>query len=168
VPAAISFQLKIEWKNGTMNNSEPRTTPKKVFNSSWAAFYLYYVAIAICWLGPHLNPTFAARIFLTPLIGFILGLLLFGGVLYLKYGQHYEMDAEGVKTIYRYPPREQRLYWHEIDKITVRAGLTQTILGIGNIAVQPRRGEEMVWYGVESPKLLKILMERGIDESAAN
>jgi hypothetical protein len=151
-----------------MNNSEPDTTPKKVFHSSWAAFYLYYVAIAICWLGPSLNPTFADRIFLTPVIGFILGLLLFGGVLYLKIGQHYEMDAAGVKTVWRYPPREQIIRWQEIDTITVRAGLTQTILGIGNVAVQPRQGEEMVWYGVESPKLVKTLMERNLDESAAD
>ncbi len=140
---------------------------KKVFTSSWAAFYLYYVAIAICWIGPQLNPAFAAKIFLTPLIGFVLGLLLFGGVLYLKYGQHYEMDTEGVKTIYRYPPRQELIPWHEIDKITVRAGLTQTILGVGNIAIQPRQGEEMVWYGVESPKLVKTFLERGLDESTA-
>ena len=80
---------------------------KKVFTTSWAAFYLYYVAIAICWIGPQLNPAFAAKIFLTPGIGFVLGLLLLGGVLYLKYGQHYEMDTEGVKTIWRYPPRQE-------------------------------------------------------------
>ena len=151
-----------------MNNSEQRSPANKVFYTSWAAFYLYYVAIAICWLGPQLNPTFADRIFLTPVIGFILGLLLVGGVLYLKYGQQYEMGIEGVKTIWRYPPHEQCFRWHEIDKITVRAGLTQTILGIGNIAFQPRQGQEMVWYGVESPKLVKTLLERGLDESTAN
>lgn len=150
-----------------MNDVEQKTQPKKVFTSSWAAFYLYYVAIAICWLGPHLNPTFAARILLTPLIGFVLGLLLFGGVLYLKYGQYYEMDAEGVKTIWRYPPRKQLIRWQEIDKITTRIGLTQTILSVGNIAIRPRVGEEMVWYGLESPKLIKTLLERGLDEFTA-
>jgi hypothetical protein len=150
-----------------MNDVGQKTQPKKVFTSSWAAFYLYYVAIAICWLGPHLNPVFAAKIFLTPFIGFILGLLLFGGVLYLKYGQHYEMDAEGVKTIWRYPPREQLIRWQDIDKITTRIGLTQTILSVGNIAIRPRVGEEMVWYGLESPKLIKTLLERGLDEFTA-
>ena len=152
-----------------MDDIENKPIPKRIFTSSWSAFYLYYVAIGICWFGPQLNPAFAAKIFLTPLIGFVLGLLLFGGVLYLKYGQHYEMDAEGVITIYHYPPRQQLIPWHEIDKITVRAGLTQTILGVGNIAIQPRQGagEEMVWYGVESPKLVKIFLERGLDESTA-
>jgi hypothetical protein len=151
-----------------MDDLEKNIIPKKVFTSSWAAFYLYYVAIAICWFGPQLNPAFAAKIFLTPLIGFVLGLLLFGGVLYLKYGQYYEMDTEGVKMIYRYPPREQIIRWQEIDKITVRAGLTQTLLHIGNIAIQGQgAGEEMVWYGLESPKLVKTLLERGLDESTA-
>jgi hypothetical protein len=151
-----------------MSDIEPKTSPKMLFASSWAAFYLYYVAIAICWIGPQLNPTFAARMFLTPELGVILGLLLLGGVLYLKYGQYYEMDVEGVKITWRYPPRQRRLRWQEIDKITVRAGLTQTILGVGSIDIQPRdAGEEMVWYGLESPKLVKSFLERGLDESTA-
>ncbi len=104
---------------------------------------------------------------MTPLVGFILGLLLLGGVLYLKFGQQYEVDAAGVKTNWRYPPREQLIRWQEIDQITVRAGLTQTLLGIGNIAIKPRQGEEMVWYGLESPKVVKTFLERGVDESAA-
>ncbi len=132
-----------------MDNIENKTIPKKIFTSSWSAFYLYYMAIAICWFGPQLNPAFAAKIFLTPLVGFILGLLLLGGVLYLKYGQQYEMDTAGVKINWRYPPRQQLIRWQEISKITVRAGLTQTILGIGNIAIQPHQGEEidLVWSG---------------------
>lgn len=151
-----------------MSDLEKNTVTTKVFTSAWAAFYLYYVAIAICWLGPQLNPAFAARIFLTPLVGFVIGLLLLGGVLYLKYGQQYQMDAEGVKIIYRYPPREVLIRWHEIDKITVRAGLTQTILRLGNIAITRQgAGEEMVWYGLESPKLVKSFLERGLDESTA-
>ncbi len=150
-----------------MNEIDQKILPKKVFTSSWAAFYLYYVAIAICWFGPQLNPAFAARVFLTPLVGFIIGLLLLGGVLYLKYGQQYEMDTAGVKINRRYPPRQQLIRWQEISKITVRAGLTQTILGIGNIVIQPHQGEEIVWYGLESPKFIKTLLERGLDESAA-
>jgi len=154
-------------KDEYMNDAEKKTVPQKIFTSSWSAFYLYYVAIVICWFGPHLNPTFAARIFLTPTVGFILGLLLVGGVVYLKYGQQYEMDAAGVRTMWRYPPREQLIRWQDIDKIQVRAGLTQTLLGIGNIAIKPRQGEEMIWYGIESPKLIKTFLERGMDESAA-
>lgn len=150
-----------------MNDVEKNIIAKKVFTSSWAAFYLYYVAIAICWLGPQLNPAFAERIFLRQELGLLLGLLLLAGVLYLKYGQHYEMDTEGVKKIYRYPVRQELICWHEIEKISVRAGLTQTLLRIGNIAIQPRQGEEMVWYGLESPKLVKTFLERGLDESTA-
>lgn len=150
-----------------MDDIEQKTIPKKIFTSSWAAFYLYYFAMGICWLGPQINPAFAARIFLTPLVGFFLGLLLLGGVIYLKYGQQYELDSTGVKINWRYPPRQQLIRWQEISSIKVRAGLTQTILGIGNIAIQPREGEEMVWYGLESPKMIKTILERDLDESTA-
>ena len=150
-----------------MDDIENKPIPKRIFTSSWSAFYLYYVAIAICWFGPQLNPAFAAKIFLTPLVGFCLGLLLLGGVFYLKYGQQYEMDTAGVKISWRYPPRQQFIRWQDISKITVRAGLTQTLLGIGHIAIQPHQGEEIVWYGLESPKTVKTLLERGLDESAA-
>lgn len=144
------------------------TTNTRTFSSSWAAFYLYYVAIAICWLGPRLNPSFAERLFLSPELGLLLGLLLLGGVLYLKFGQYYEMDDQGVKIIWRYPARQRLLRWSEIDTIKVRAGLTQTILRVGNIAIQPKGGgEEMLWYGLESPKLVKSWLERAWHESAA-
>lgn len=140
---------------------------KKIYSSSWAAFYLYYVAIAICWFGPHLNPEFAAKILLSPAVGFVLGLILLGGVFYLKFGQHYEMAGEGVRIVWRQPPKERLIRWPDIESITVRAGLTQTLLGIGSVVIQPRQGEEMVWYGVDSPKQIKTFLERGLDESTA-
>lgn len=150
-----------------MTDQDRPQRPKKVFTPSWAAFYLYYVAMAICWFGPQVNPEFAARIFLTPTLGMLLGLVLLGAVLFLKFGQHFEMDAEGVRRIQRYPAREDLLRWHEIRGITVRVGLTQTLLRIGSVVIQPHQGEEMVWYGVESPKLVKTLLERGLDEFTA-
>jgi hypothetical protein len=150
-----------------MNEYHRDAVVRKTYTSSWAAFYLYYVAMAICIFGPHLNPDFAARIFLTPTVGFVLGLLLLGGVVYLKYGQCYERGPEGVKIIWRYPPKEHLIRWSEIDTITVRAGLTQTLLRIGTVVIQPRQGEEMVWYGLESAKQVKTFLERNLDESAA-
>jgi hypothetical protein len=151
-----------------MNDIENKPIPRRIFTSSWSAFYLYYVAIAICWFGPHLNPDFANKIFLTPVVGFFLGLLLLGGVFYLKYGQQYEMDTAGVKISWRYPPRQQFIPWQEINRITTRAGFTQTLLGVGNIAIQPRQGEEIVWYGLKNPKSVKTLLERGLNESTAD
>ena len=147
-----------------MHSEEHAAATKKVFTPAWGAFYLYYVAIAICWFGPQLNPEFARRIFLSPTLGLLLGLLLLAAVCYLKFGQQYEMDASGVRRVQRYPAREDRLSWEDIRSITVRVGLTQTLLGVGNVVIQPRYGEEMVWYGVESPKLVKNLLERARDE----
>ncbi len=142
--------------------------PKKVFSTSWAAFYLYYVAIAICWFGPQLNPEFAARILLSPTLGMFLGLVLLAAVFFLKFGQHYEMDAEGVRKVQRYPARQDLLRWQDIRQISVRIGLTQTLLGVGSIVIHPHQGEEMVWYGVESPRIIKNLLERALDEFTAH
>lgn len=150
-----------------MREQEHIDRTKKVFTPSWAAFYLYYVAIAICWFGPQINPEFARRIFLSPELGMVLGLVLLGAVFFLKFGQHYEMDATGVRRVQWYPAREDHLAWDEIQAIGVRIGLTQTLLGVGSVVIRPRRGEEMVWYGVESPKLVRTLLERGLDEFTA-
>lgn len=147
-----------------MNDQEKQMRPTKVFTTSWAAFYLYYVAMAICWFGPQLNPEFASRIFLTPTVGMLLGLVLLGAVFFLKFGQHFAMDSEGVRRIQRYPAREDLIRWSDIDSINVRVGLTQTFLRVGSVVIRPRHGEEMVWYGVESPRLVKTLLERGRDE----
>ncbi|MGQ9920104.1 MAG: hypothetical protein ACUVRZ_02120 [Desulfobacca sp.] len=150
-----------------MTHQERQPQPKKIFTTSWAAFYLYYVAIAICWFGPQLNPEFAARIFLSPTLGMLLGLILLGAVLFLRFGQHFEMDAEGVRRIQRYPAREELLRWHEIRAIAVCSGLTQTLLRVGDVVIQPHEGENMVWYGLESPKAVKNLLERGLHEFTA-
>gem|GEM_PF-1773216 len=147
-----------------MRNQDQTSPAKKVFTPSWGAFYLYYVAMAICWFGPQLNPEFARRIFLTPNVGLLLGLVLLAAVFYLRFGQQYEMDAQGVRRVQRFPARVDLLPWGDIRSITVRVGLTQTLLGVGNIVIQPHHGEEMVWYGVESPKLVRNLLERALDE----
>lgn len=150
-----------------MTDQDQPVRPRQIFTTSWAAFYLYYLAMAICWFGPQLNPEFATRIFLTPTLGMLLGLVLLGAVLFLKFGQYYEMDATGVRKVQRYPARADLLRWSEIRSVSVRVGLTQTLLRVGSVVIEPHQGEEMVWYGVESPKLVKNLLERGRDEFTA-
>ncbi|AEB10228.1 hypothetical protein [Desulfobacca acetoxidans] len=149
-----------------MNQSERHPDTKKVFTTSWRAFYLYYLAIAICWFGPQLNPDFADQLGLSPAIGLVLGTLLLAGVWYLKWGQEYAADSEGVMKIWHYPRRREIVPWPDIAAIKIRCGLTQTLLGIGNIVIQKRQSadKEIVWYGMKNPKQIKTYLERGLDE----
>lgn len=141
----------------------------QTFSSSWRAFYLYYVAIAICWFGPRLNPQFSSQIGLSPTLGLWLGLILLACVLYLKHGIAYEIGALGVKKIWYWPAKQELIRWEEVKQVRVLAGLTQTLLRIGNVVVesQSQAGQKITFYGVAQPKEVKAAIERARSESAA-
>ena len=132
-----------------------------VLEPAWRSFFVYYVAIFICWFGPHLNPEFAARLWLSPNLGLALGIILLAGVVYMKWGSEYRLTATGVQKVRRSPPAREELAWDQIARLEVQRGLTHTLLDIGNIAIKPRQGlgSEIVLTGVSHPKLVKELME---------
>lgn len=144
----------------------PSPAAGTTYSSSWRAFYLYYVAIAICWFGPRLNPQFSSQIGLSPALGFWLGLILAICVLYLRYGITYEINPLGVKKIWHWPARQELLRWEEVQQVRVLSGLTQTILQIGNVVVEGRDGRKINFYGVAAPKEVKAAVERARHESA--
>lgn len=166
-PAGISDSLPLnalllglalpEQENLTMTVSE-----KKILSSAWRAFFVYYVMAALCFFGPYLNPRFSQQLGLTPLRGIILGIILLFAVFYLKWGQEYQVTSEGIKKLRYFPARQEQLRWAEISRIEVRRGLTQSLLQIGNIVIQPRASGQppIVFYGIENPKEVKELMER--------
>lgn len=132
------------------------------FSPSWRSFFTYYVMIFLCWFGPQLNPEFSRQLSLTPELGLVLGIVLLLAVCYQKWGQNYYISPEGVKKIRRFPAVEEELSWDEVDKIEMHRGLTQSLLGIGNIVF--KRGDaarkEMVFYGVFNPNDIMSLIER--------
>ena len=67
------------------------------------AFFVYYVAMAIFLLGPHINPeVFLFGVFhFSPAVGTVLGLILIGLVVYLKLGREYRITTRGVATVWR-------------------------------------------------------------------
>ncbi len=134
--------------------------------SSWRAFYLYYVAIAICWFGPRLNPEFSAQIGLGPKLGLVLGLLLLAAVFYLKQAVFYEVGPLGVRKVWLWPARQELIRWEELQQIRVQAGLTQTLLGIGNVVVQGGNGQsrQLTLYGLAEPKAVKAAIDRSKNE----
>lgn len=132
-----------------------------VLEPAWRSFFVYYVAIFLCWFGPHLNPEFAARLWLSPNVGLVLGIILLAGVVYMKWGSEYRFSATGVQKVRRYPPGQEELTWDQVGRLEIQRGLTHTLLDIGNIAIKPREGmgSEIVLTGVSHPKLVQELME---------
>jgi hypothetical protein len=128
------------------------------------AFFVYYVAIAIFLLGPRINPN--VRVFglfdFSVALGTVLGLLVLGVVVYMKFGREYRLTAKGVMTVWRWPsPRQQEIAWESLGEVQVRRGLTQTILKVGNIFLQDKSGgANLFWFGLPNPKEIKEEIEK--------
>ena len=121
------------------------------------AFLVYYVAMALVFLGPRLNPAVGLSVWL----GTLLGLIVLAAVIYQKYGQEYQVTARGVAKVRRWPsPGRQEIAWENLGEILVLRGLTQSMLQVGNLAFRDKAGgSEMFWFGLANPKDLKDLID---------
>jgi hypothetical protein len=129
-----------------------------VFKPGARAFFVYYVAMALVFLGPRLNPEVGLPVWL----GNILGFIVLGAVVYQKYGQEYHVTSRGVAKIKRWPsPARQEIAWENLGEVMVLRGLTQTLLQVGNLAfVDKSGGAEMFWFGLVNPKDVKDQIDR--------
>ena len=129
-----------------------------VFKPSARAFFVHYVAMFLVFVGPRLNPAVG----LPAWLGTLLGIIVLAAVIYQKYGQEYRVTSRGVVRVWRWPsPREQEIAWENLEEILVLRGLTQTILQVGNLALQDKAGgTQIFWYGLLNPKEVKALIDR--------
>jgi hypothetical protein len=138
---------------------EERATPaaEKIFKPCGRAFLVYYVAMAICFLGPRINPAMGVPVWL----GDLLGLMVVAAVVYMKWGYEYRITSRGVVKIVRWPsPQRQEIAWADLGEVQVRRGLTQTLLNVGNLLFQDRSGgPAMFWFGLANPKGVKEVVE---------
>ncbi len=128
------------------------------------AFFVYYVAIAICLLGPRLNPEvrFFGAFHFSAAVGTTLGLLLIALVVYLKIGREYRLTHRGVLLLWRWPsPRQHEIVWKNLGDVLVRRGLTQSIFRVGNLIIRDKSGgPEMFWFGLSDPKEVQAEIDR--------
>jgi len=129
-----------------------------IFTPCGRAFFVYYVAMALCFLGPRINPDVGLPVWL----GTVLGLIVVAAVVYMKWGQEYRITSQGVVKISRWPsPRRQEISWTGLGEVLVRRGLTQTLLQVGNLLIKDvSGGPEMFWFGLANPKEVKEEIER--------
>jgi hypothetical protein len=140
-----------------MAAKEISTAGDLVFTPCARAFFVYYVAMALVFLGPRLNPDVGLPVWL----GTILGLVIVAAVIYQKYGQEYHITSQGVARVWRWPfPHRQELDWEHLGEIRVLRGLTQSMLQVGNLAFSDKSGGPVLfWHGLANPHDVKDLIE---------
>ena len=141
-----------------MTATEPTASGDLVFKPCARAFFVYYVAMALAFLGPRINPEMGVPVWLGTLLGF----MVVAVVVYRKYGQEYVVTVRGVAKIKRWPsPQRQEIAWENLGEVMVLRGLTQTMFQVGNLAlVDKSGGAEMFWFGLANPKDVKGQIDR--------
>jgi hypothetical protein len=129
---------------------------EQVFRPAGRAFFVYYVAMALCFFGPPLNPRVGVPIW----AGWLLGLTLVAAVVYFRWGQEYRLTDRGVVKIWRWPDRRQEIPWEQVGEVRVLRGFTQSLLLVGNLLIKDKAGTaEMFWFGLTDPKGVQALIE---------
>lgn len=147
-----------------MAATETASVGEMIIKPCGRAFFVYYVAIAICLVGPRLNPEvwFFGFLHFSTTMGTSLGLVLIALVVYLKMGREYRITPRGVMLLWRWPsPRQWEITWKDLGDVLVRRGLTQSILRVGNLIIRDKSGgQEMFWFGLANPKEIQAEIER--------
>lgn len=124
------------------------------------AFFVHFLAMALCFFGPLINPEVKIfGILIPPKFWFLLGLFILALVAY-QWTQEYRVTSRGVEKIWRWPAREQHIPWENLGEVSVRRGFTQTMLRVGNLMIRDKTGgPEMLWFGLKDPKEVMSLLE---------
>jgi hypothetical protein len=122
------------------------------------AFFVYYVAMAVVFLGPRINPEAGLPVWLGTLLGFV----VLAAMIYKQFGTEYHVSSRGVARVRRWPsPDRQEIAWENLGEILVLRGLTQSLLPVGNLGFTEKTGGAgMFWYGLPNPKDVKEMIER--------
>jgi hypothetical protein len=141
-----------------MADNETSTSGEMVFKPCARSFFIYFVALALVFLGPRINPDVGLPVWL----GDILGFVILAFFIYRKYGTEFQITARGVARVWRWPSlRRQEIAWANLGEVMVLRGLTQSLLQVGNLAFTDKTGgPEMFWFGLSHPKDLKEQIER--------
>ncbi len=138
------------------DKENPDTASTQVFRPCGRAFFLHYFAMAICFFGPSINPQVGLPVW----AGIVLGLLILAAVVYMRWGQEYQVTPQGVSKVWRWGDRREEIPWENLGEVLVRRGLTQSILRVGNLLIRDKSGGPgLFWFGLADPKAVKEMIE---------
>jgi hypothetical protein len=134
----------------------PDTASTQVFRPCGRAFFLHYFAMAICFFGPSINPQVGLPVW----AGIVLGLIILAAVVYMRWGQEYQVTPRGVSKVWRWGDRREEIPWENLGEVLVRRGLSQTLLRVGNLLIRDKSGGPgLFWFGLADPKAVKEMIE---------
>lgn len=129
----------------------------QVFHPSGRAFFVYYLAIGICFFGPMINP----KAGLDPWLGYGLGSIVVIWVAYRIWGLEYRVTPRGVVKAWRWPAREHLIIWNNLGGVWVRRGIVQSLTRVGNLEIKDLSGgPDMIWFGLDDPMTVKAIIDR--------
>jgi len=128
----------------------------QVFRPARRAFFVYYVALGLCFFGPSINPEVGVPVWL----GICIGLVVAAAVGYM-WSQEYQITDRGVAKAWRWTKGRQEIPWENLGEVQVLRGLVQSLLRVGNLRIKARAGdEEMFWFGLANPKEVQACIEQ--------
>ncbi len=128
---------------------------EQVFRPVARAFFVYYVALAICFLGPPLNPAVGVPVW----VGFVAGLAVLAAIIYMR-GQEYRLTPRGLEKVSRLGGQRQEILWENLGEVEVHRGFTQSLLRVGNLILKDKTGgPDIFWFGLAEPKEVKDLID---------
>lgn len=138
-----------------MSSSSNSPSVTRSWRPCGRAFFVYYVAMAVFFFGPLINP----NVGLSPWMGFVLGSIVVAAVAYM-WTQEYQVTEKGISKVWRWPERRQDIPWENVGEIQVTRGFTQTMLRVGNLRIHDNTGgPEMFWFGLQHPKEVNDVIE---------
>jgi len=120
------------------------------FRPAWSSYFVFYVAAALFILGPMYNPEYAPY----RVQGLVVSALILAFVVLRRSTTLYIWKEDGFLINNGIPhSRDEEIPFGNISTVELRRGLTQRMLGIGNVALHLKspEGQVRVLYGVRAP-----------------
>ncbi len=138
-----------------MTEAPPDNPTDQVFRPCGRAFFGYYVALAVCFLGPPLHPAVGVPVW----VGVLAGLVVLAAVFYMR-SQEYRLTSRGLEKVSRLGGQRQEIPWQNLGEVEVRRGFTQSLLRVGNLLMKDLSGgPDMFWFGLSEPKEIKAIID---------
>ncbi|MBI4774777.1 MAG: PH domain-containing protein [Deltaproteobacteria bacterium] len=133
------------------------------FRPAWSSYFVFYTAAALFILGPSLNPDYAPY----RVQGLFVSALILVFVVLRRSTTLYAWKENGFTVNNGIPRgRDEEIPYGNISEVELRRGLTQRMLGIGNVALHLKspEGRVRVLYGVRNPVQFKERLIQRLDK----
>ena len=133
------------------------------FRPAWLSYFVFYTAAAIFIFGPMLNPEYASY----RVQGLFVAALILVFVVLRRTTTLYSWRENGFTVNNGIPhAKDEEIPFPNISEVELRRGLTQRVLGIGNVALHLKSppGQVRILYGIRSPVQFKERLMQLLDE----